>query len=58
MEKGMKDEKMEFNKKLYDNKYSPRYPFSAVEYIPELDTSAECTKDQVNLFHTLIRLLH
>ena len=32
-------------------------PFSAVDYRPELDTSTECTNDQMHLYQNLIRVL-
>ena len=54
IKKRMKDEKIKFNKKLSEIKYSPKNPFYAVGYIPELYTSSECTEDQVKFFHKKI----
>ena len=54
----MKDYKMYFNKNLSEINFSPKNPFSGVEYRPELDTSDECIEDQVNFFQNLIEILH
>ena len=51
--KRIKYENMEFSENLSDINYSPKNPFSAVKYKPELDTSDEFTED-LNLFKTLI----
>ena len=48
---------LEYNKKLSDINYSPQNPFSAVNYRPELDTSHECSNEQVTLFQNLIGVL-
>ena len=37
--------------------YSPKQPFSTTKYRPELDTSAECTDDQVTLYQNMIGIL-
>ena len=57
MKKHIKDEKLEFNKKISGINYSPKNPLYAVEYRPKLETSYECTEDQVNLFHNPIGLI-
>ena len=55
--KHMKEEKMEFNRKFYDIIYSSKNPFYSVEYRLELNNSAECTEYQVNLFHNQIGII-
>ena len=52
--KHKKDKKMEFNKKLSEINYLTNNIFYAVEYIPELENSAEYTEDQFNFFQNLI----
>ena len=46
-----------FNKKLSDVRYSPKTPFSSIDYKSELDVSIECDQDQTNYFQYLIRVL-
>jgi hypothetical protein len=46
-----------FNKKLSDTNYSPDSPFSAKMYRPELDTTLECTDEQVSFYQNLIGVL-
>ena len=46
-----------FNKKLSDMSISAPQPFSSVNYRPELDTSVECTPDQVTLYQNVIGIL-
>ena len=41
VEKRIKKDGMEYNKKLYDVNYLPNKYSSSVEYRPELDTSLE-----------------
>ena len=53
----MKYGNMEFNKNIPYINYSPKNPFSEVEYRPELDTSADCIEYKVELFQILIGLL-
>ena len=40
VKKFIKDEKVDFNKKLSEINHSPNNPFSVVEYRPELGTLA------------------
>ena len=54
VKKRLKEDGMEYNKKLYDVNYSPKNPFSSVEYMPELETSTECNVYQVPFYHNLI----
>ena len=49
--------KLRFNKKLLDVKYSPKPPFSSVNYKSELDTSLMCDQNQTNYFQNLIGVL-
>ena len=42
MKKRLKEDGLDYNKKLSNIKYSPNNPFSPVDYGPELDTSMEC----------------
>ena len=53
----MKEEKMEVNKNISGINYSPKNPFSLVEYRHGLDNSSECTEYQVHLSQNLIGLL-
>ncbi|GFH61944.1 pol protein [Chaetoceros tenuissimus] len=53
----LKESGLEYNKKLSDPNYSPKQPFTTASYRPELDTSEECTDDQVTLFQNLIGIL-
>ena len=46
-----------FNKKLSDTKISAPQPFTAVNYRPELDTSDECSDEQVTFYQNLIGIL-
>ena len=46
-----------FNSKLSSTEYSAKQPFSAVDYRPELDTSAECDDNQTQLYQNLIGVL-
>ena len=48
---------LRFNKKLLDVKYSPRIPFSSVDYKSELDASLMCDRDKTNYFQNLIWVL-
>ena len=48
---------LRFNKKLLDVRYSPKIPFSPIDYKSELDTSLECDWDQTNYFQNLIKVL-
>ncbi|GFH50430.1 hypothetical protein CTEN210_06904 [Chaetoceros tenuissimus] len=50
----LKESGLEYNKKLSDPEYRPKQPFTTASYRPELDTSEECTDDQVTLFQNLI----
>ena len=53
----MNDDGFRFNPKLSSMEYSARNPFSSNEYRPELDTSKECTPDQIQLFQNIIGIL-
>ena len=53
----VKKDGYEFNRKLSDTKYSPQHPFSSQKYRPELDTSCECTNEQVTFYQNLIGIL-
>ena len=57
LKKRMEKDGYEFNKKLSDPNISVPQPFSSVNYRPELDTSVECTDDQVALFQNVIGIL-
>ena len=46
-----------FNKALSDVKYSPKTPFSSVDYRSELDTSLMCDHNQTNYFQNLIGVI-
>ena len=50
---------LKFNKKLSDikEKYSPKAPFSSVDYKFELDTSLMCDTNQTNYLQNLIGVL-
>ena len=48
---------LKFNRKLSDVRYSPRTPFSFVDYKSELDTSLEYDQDQTNYSQNLIGVL-
>jgi len=54
----LKESGFEFNKKLLDPTYSPKQPFTTASYRPELDTSEECTDNQVTLFQNMIGILY
>ncbi|GFH62200.1 hypothetical protein CTEN210_18676 [Chaetoceros tenuissimus] len=53
----LKESGLDYNKKLSDPNYSLKQPFTTASYQPELDTSEECTDDQVTLFKNLIGIL-
>ena len=53
----LKEDGFQYNSKLSSVEYSARQPFSAVEYRPELDTSAECNDEQLNFYQNLIGVL-
>ena len=53
----LKKEGFEFNKKLSDPKYSPKQPFSNVNYCPELDVTEACNDLQVSYYYNLIGVL-
>ena len=46
-----------FNSKLSSVEYSAKQAFSTQDYRPELDTSAECTIEQMQLYQNLIGVL-
>ena len=47
VKKRLKEDGLEYNKKLYEVNYSPNNPFSPVDYRLELNTSMECNEDKV-----------
>jgi hypothetical protein len=53
----LKESGLEYNKKLSDPIYRPSQPFTTASYRPELDTSEECTDEQITLFQNLIGIL-
>ena len=57
IKKRLESEGLRFNKKLSDPAVSAPQPFSSVNYRPELDTSVECTLDQVTLYQNIIGVL-
>ena len=57
IKKQLSHNKLRFNKKLLDPKYSPKAPFSSIDYRSELDVSTECDDDQINYFQNLIGVL-
>ncbi|GFH50760.1 hypothetical protein CTEN210_07236 [Chaetoceros tenuissimus] len=52
-----KESGLKYNKNLSDPNSRPKQPFTTASYRPELDTSEECTDDQVTLFQNLIGIL-
>ena len=48
---------LKFNRKLSDPNYSPKVPFSSVNYRSELDISLECNHFEINYFQNLIGVL-
>jgi hypothetical protein len=57
MKAKMAKDGLEFNKKLSDPAISVPQPLSSVSYRPELDTSVECTDEQVTLYQNIIGIL-
>ena len=57
LERKLEEDFIQFNKKLSDVSVSAPQPFSNVNYRPELDTSIECTNDQVTLYQNIIGIL-
>ena len=57
IKKKLEESGLTFNKKLSDPNVSAPQPFSSVNYRPELDTSVECTSDQVTLYQNIIGVL-
>ena len=53
----MNDDGFKYNPKLSSVEYSAKQPFSAIDYRPELDTSTECTDEQMQLYQNLIGVL-
>ena len=53
----LKQDGLEFNRKLSDPKISAPQPFSNVNYRAELDTSDECNKQQISFYQNLIGIL-
>ena len=57
IKKRLEKDNIRFYKKLSDPSISAPQPFSSVKYRPELDTSVECTPDQITLYQNLIGIL-
>ena len=57
LKKRLEQDGFVFNKKLSDIRSSASQPFSAVNYRPELDTTAECTVNQITFYQNLIGIL-
>ena len=57
VKKKMKDNVYEFNKKLSYPLYSPKHPFSNINYRPELDVSEMCNDKQYIYYANLIGVL-
>ena len=57
LKKRMEKEGYEFNKKLSDVDYSPKQPFSSINYRPEMDVSDYCSDSQTQFFQNLIGIL-
>ena len=57
VKKHINDKRIEFKHNLSNINDSPKNKFSEVEHRPDLETSAECTEDQVIFFQNLIGLL-
>ena len=57
VKKKMKEQGFEFNKKLLDPRYSPKHPFSNVNYKPELDVTEACNDEQYSYYANLIGVL-
>ena len=53
----LSEDGFKFNSKLSSVEYSAKQPFSTQDYRPELDTSTECTPDQMHLYQNLIGVL-
>ena len=48
---------LKFNRKFSNPNYSPKVPFSSVEYKSELNISLECNYSEINYFQNLIGVL-
>ena len=57
VKKKMKEHGFEFNRKLSDPKYSPKHPFSNINYRPELDVTEACNDEQYGYYANLIGVL-
>ena len=57
VKKKIKDSGYEFNKKLSDPQYSPRQPFSNVNYHSKLDDTEMCNDEQYSCYVNLIGVL-
>ena len=45
IKKQLSHDNLRFNEKLSDQNYSPKAPFSLIDYRSELDASTECDDD-------------
>ena len=57
VKKKLKDYGFEYNQKLLDPSYSPRQPFSYVNYRPELDITDACNDEEYSYYANLIGAL-
>ena len=57
IKKQLSHNNLRINKKLSDPNYSPKAPFSSLDYRSELELSSECDNDQTNYFQNLIGVL-
>ena len=55
--KKLQEDGFQFNKKLSDPMYSPKQPFSSINYRPEIDGTAECDPKQHTYYQNLIGIL-
>ena len=53
----MKEHGYEFNRKFSDPQYSPKHPFSNINYCPELDVTDACNDEQYSYYANLIGVL-
>ena len=57
VKKKTQDNGYEYNKKLSDLQYSPKHPFSNMNYQPELDITEACNDEQYSYYSNLIGVL-
>ena len=54
VKKRMRENGYEYNKKLSDPRYSPKHPFSNMNYRPKLDVTEACNDEQYSFYANLI----